>query len=153
MQDLLNAATEWITSAGGITVLASVALGIISRVIMKIFREAVKFKSTLMSKSEWITERQLIMQSMNDMELKIRNSVRQDIEIEQRAHYKDLDDIREAVKKNQNVDKLIDEKIKTLNDKFQKQTQLEAKITYLERRMNAYDNKNYDGDPLRRSSD
>ena len=150
MNEILEAIGKWLSSVGGITVIATFCLSIVVKTVMNIWNKAMLYKTNLISKKEWAMEKQALLMQMNNMKSEIREEMMNVIKAEMKAEIKDLKQIREMVNRNANVDKLIDEKIKQLNDRFSRQDQIEAKIVYLDRRMNKIENGSTD-DTFRRN--
>lgn len=151
MDAFFDSITRWLTSIGGITVIITLCITLLSRIFMTIFRQAIAFKNTLMSKQEWTVERKHLIDEFNSLKESLKQDLLTILLAEIKLNLKDFDDIKAIVSKNINIDKVIDEKIKQLKDRFSKQDQLEAKLVYLERRLNNYEHGSLTDDPMRRS--
>lgn len=151
MDAFFDSITRWLTSIGGITVIITLCITLLSRIFMTIFRQAIAFKNTLMSKQEWTVERKHLIDEFNSLKESLKQDLLTILLAEIKLNLKDFDDIKAIVSKNINIDKVIDEKIKQLKDRFSKQDQIEAKLVYLERRLNNYEHGSLTDDPMRRS--
>lgn len=151
MDSVLDSITKWLTSIGGITVIITLCITLLSKIFMTIFRQAITFKNTLMSKQEWTTERKNLIDEMNSLKESLKQDILAIVLAEIKLGLRDFDEVKAIVSKNINVDRLIDEKIKHLKDRLSKQDQIEAKLTYLERRFNNYEHGSLTDDPMRRS--
>lgn len=151
MDNVLDSITEWISSVGGISVLVSFAFTVLAKTVIAIFNKALEFRAKYLTMDQWMSERQNLLNEISNKFNDMKDDIHEYVNMEVKMATKDFNDIKNIVNRNANIDKIIDEKIKSLNDRYQKQTQLEAKVIYLERKVAGIESGNLNDDPLRRT--